>query len=98
RMEHTLSDLGGAAFKDDHFFFHIALAGFLRATASTIFAKNRQLEPSDRNLTRILLALPSLPEDFSGRWGMLTAVDGSLSPERVYQVAQLVVRSMLAFE
>lgn len=96
RMEHTLSDLGGAALKNDHFFFHIALAGFLRATASALFALNRRWEPSERNLSEALLALPKLPEDFPGRWGMLTRVDASLNPERVYQLAQLVVRSMFA--
>lgn len=96
RMEHSLSDLGGAALKDDRFFYYVSLAGFMRACASVLFAVNRQWEPSDRNMTAVLLTLPTLPEDFQGRWGMLTRTDGTVTPERKYQVAQLVARSIFA--
>lgn len=96
RMEHSLSDLGGAALKDDRFFYYISLAGFMKACASVLFAVNRQWEPSDRYLTGMLLALPKLPEDFAGRWASLTRTDGSINPERKYQVAQLIARSVFA--
>lgn len=96
RMEHNLSDMGGAALKNDNYFFHVSLAGFLRALASTLFALNRKWEPSDRNMERVLLGLKILPEDFAGRWAIITATDGSFSPEKIYQVAQLLVRSILS--
>jgi hypothetical protein len=96
KMEHSLSDLGGAAYKDDRFFFYVSLSGFMKACAALLFARNRQWEPSDRNLTQVLLALPLLPEDFNGRWDSLIRTDGSLMPERKYQIAQLIARSMFA--
>ena len=96
KMEHSLSDLGGAALKDDRYFFIVSLAGFLRSTVSTLFAVNRRWEPSDRHLTEALMALPTLPEDFQGRWDMLIRTDGSVEPERKYQVAQLIARSVFA--
>ncbi|MDX9956917.1 MAG: DUF4037 domain-containing protein [Clostridia bacterium] len=96
KMEHCLSDLGGAAFKDDRYFFIVSLSGFVRSCASALFARNQQWEPSDRNLTEALLELSCLPEDFSGRWESLLRTDGSLNPERKYQIAQLIARSMFA--
>jgi len=96
KMEHCLSDLGGAALNDDKFFYFISLAGFMRSCSSAIFAANRQWEPSERHMTDILIALPVLPEDFAGRWAMLTRTDGSIDPGRRYQLAQLIARSVFA--
>lgn len=96
KMEHCLSDLGGAAFKDDRFFFFVSLSGFLKACAATLFALNRVWQPSNRNLTQALLVLDRLPEDFAGRWDSLTRTDARIVPERVFQLAQLVARGILA--
>ncbi len=96
KMEHSLSDLGGAALKDDRYFFFVSLSGFLRSCVSALFAINKRWEPSDRHLTEVLMALPVLPEDFHGRWAILLRTDGSSDPERKYQVAQLVARSIFA--
>lgn len=96
KMEHCLSDLGGAAFKNDRYFFFISLSGFLKACAASIFAINKTWQPSNRNLTEVMLDLPVLPEDFSGRWDSLTRTDARIVPERVFQLAQLVARSLFA--
>ncbi len=96
KMEHSLSDLGGAALKDDRYFFLVSLAGFMRACVSVLFAQNKRYEPSDRHLTEALMGLPVLPEDFSGRWAILLRTDGSSDPERKYQVAGLIARSIFA--
>lgn len=98
KMEHCLSDLGGAALKDDRFFYFISLSGFLRACASALFALNRQWEPSERYMTDALVTLPSLPEDFEGRWALLMRTDGSMEPTKRYQIAQLIARSIFALE
>ncbi|MBN1518669.1 MAG: DUF4037 domain-containing protein [Spirochaetales bacterium] len=95
-MEHSLSDLGGAALKDDWYFFMTSLVGFMRACISTLFAINQAWEPSDRHMTEALNALAVLPEDFQGRWATLLRVDGSATPERKYQVAQLVAKSIFS--
>jgi len=96
KMEHCLSDLGGAAYKSDRYFFFISLSGFLKACAASVFAHNKCWQPSNRNLTEIMLQLPILPEDFSGRWDSLTRTDARIVPERVFQLAQLVARSLFA--
>ena len=95
KMEHCLSDLGGAALKDDRFFYFVSLAGFMRACASALFARNRQWEPSERHMTDALMALPRLPEDFEGRWSLLLRTDASVEPSKRFQVAQLIARSVI---
>lgn len=96
KLEHSLSDLGGAALKDDRFFYFVSLAGFMKACASALFALNRQWEPSDRHMTGALMDLPKLPDDFTGRWSTLMRTDGSVDPARRYQIAQLIARSVFS--
>lgn len=96
KLEHSLSDLGGAALKDDRFFYFVSLAGFMKACASALFALNRQWEPSDRHMTGALMGLPKLPDDFTGRWSTLMRTDGSVDPARRYQIAQLIARSVFS--
>lgn len=98
KMEHCLSDLGGAAMKDDRYFYFISLAGFMRACVSALFAINRRFEPSDRQMADSLAELPVLPEDFSGRWSNLLRTDDSVYPQKRYQIAQLITRDVLALE
>ncbi len=94
KLEHHLSDLGGAALKDDRYFYYVSLAGFMKSCASILFAINKAWEPSDRNLTSSLLELPVLPDDFSGQWGGLTRTDSRLNPERIFQLAQRTAKSI----
>jgi len=96
KMEHNLSDLGGAALKDDKFFYFVSLAGFMRSCSSALFALNKQWEPSDRHMTGALMGLPVLPDDFQGLWSTLMRTDGSVDPARRYQVAQLIARSVFS--
>ncbi len=96
KIEHCLSDLGGAALKDDKFFYFVSLAGFMRACASALFAFNKAWEPSERYMTDALMSLPRLPEDFQGRWSILLRTDGSVEPAKRFQVAQLIARGVIA--
>jgi len=98
KIEHSLSDLGGAALKDDNFFYFVSLAGFMRACGSALFAINRQWEPSERHMTAALMALPVLPDDFQGRWSTLIRTDGSVDPEKRYQIAQLIARGIFSLD
>jgi hypothetical protein len=98
KMEHCLSDLGGAALKDDKFFYFVSLSGFMRTCVSALFALNRQWEPSERSMTGALMGLAKLPEDFDGRWSTLLRTDGSVDPARRYQIAQLIARSVFALD
>ena len=94
--EHFLSDLGGAAFKDDRYFYFVSLAGFLRACVSVLFSRNRQWEPSERHMADAIGSLALLPEDFLGRWNTLMRTDGMIDPAKRYQIAQLIARSIFA--
>lgn len=96
KMEHCLSDLGGAALKDDRYFYFVSLAGFMRACVSVLFAKNKEWEPSERHMAGAIASLKSLPDDFLGRWATLMRTDGQIEPAKRYQVAQLIARSVLA--
>jgi len=96
KLEHSLSDLGGAALKDDKYFYFVSLAGFMRSCVSALFAMNRQWEPSERHMTDALLTLPSLPDDFAGRWSTLVRTDGSVDPAKRYQIAGLIARSIFS--
>lgn len=98
KMEHSLSDLGGAALKEDRFFYIVSLAGFMRSCVSAIFAINRQWEPSERQMTDAVLSLPILPDDFKGRWSTLLRGDGYTDPAKCFQIAQLILKSVYALE
>jgi len=47
-------------------------------------------------MTDALLALPSLPADFEGRWSTLVRTDGSVDPAKRYQIAGLIARSIFS--
>lgn len=98
KMEHYLSDLGGAAMKDDRYFYFISLSGFMRSCVSALFAINRRFEPSDRQMADSLGELTTLPEDFPGRWSNLLRTDDSVYPQKRYQIAQLITRDVLALD
>lgn len=94
RMEHFLTDLGASVLRKDDYFHEIARAGFVRYVASAIFAANRAFEPPHRMVTERIMALPLLPEDFSGRWETILRHEGEITPSRRYEVAKLVARSL----
>jgi len=96
KMEHSLSDLGAAALRDDSFFYTVSAAGFVRYAAAVLFVMNHCFEPSHRAVDRQLRMLKLLPEDFLGRWETLLRSDGSMSRSQQYKVAELIARSILA--
>jgi len=96
KMEHSLSDLGAAALRDDGFFYAVSSAGFLRYTAAVLFVMNRRFEPSHRALGRQLKDLKLLPEDFIGRWETFLRSDNEMSRSQQYKLAELIAKSVLA--
>ena len=96
RMERFLSDLGAAAMRDDDLFFHISFANFLQSFCSVLFVINRRFEPSFRLFTEDVRALPVLPESFAGRFDSLVRSGSDFSRSRKYEIAQLLVRSILS--
>jgi hypothetical protein len=98
KMEHYLADLGAASFGDDGYFYGVSMAGFTRYTAASLFMANRKLEPSHRNISARLCELKRLPDNFLGRWETLLRSDGGISAAQKYEVAELIARSVIAFE
>ncbi len=96
KMEHYLSDIGGAALRDDTYFFMISVVGFLRYVSATLFMINHRFEPSHRNIEKQLSELPKVPEGFWGRWENVCRIDGKLSPGTRFQIAQQLALSILA--
>lgn len=95
KVEHALSDLGGAALKEDSYFYLMSLAAFMKACVSALFAFNKEWEPSERLLTETLMELPVLPKGFSGHWSLLLRTDGSVEPSKKYRIAQQVAVSII---
>jgi hypothetical protein len=96
KMEHYLADLGAASFSDDGYFYSVSLAGFVRYAAAAVFMANRRLEPSHRYVSSRLRELPSIPDDFVGRWETLLRSDLEISRNQKYEVAELIARSVVA--
>ncbi len=96
KMEHAMSDLGAAAFREDDLFFLASQAKFVRALCSTLFAANRRLEPSERFLGEETPALPFVPEGFPGRFDFLLRRDGDIRMGQIFEVAEILTKGVFA--
>jgi hypothetical protein len=95
-FSYALTDLKASALRDDGLFFTIALAQFVRALASFLFALNRRFEPGLRLLSRHLALLERIPDGFAGRFESLLREEPELDRERKCEIAGLLARSALA--
>ena len=96
RIDHYLSDLGAAAFKEDRLYFHLSLSGFLKSAAELLFALNHVFEPGPRDFTASLALLEVLPEGFWASWRSLLRDDSELPAERKREIADHLARSVFA--
>jgi hypothetical protein len=95
-FSYALTDLKASALRDDGLFFTIALAQFVRALASFLFALNRRFEPGPRLLSGHLSRLERLPDGFAGRFESMLREGPELDKERKCEIAGLLARSALA--
>jgi hypothetical protein len=95
-FSYALTDLRASALRDDALFFTVALAQFVRALASFLFALNRCFEPGLRLLSRHLARLERMPDGFAGRFESLLREEPELDRERKCEIADLLARSALA--
>jgi len=94
KMEHYLSDLGAAALREDHLFFTVSSSGFLKSLCSTLYAVNKQLEPSARYLSHEVFQLPILPDAFPGTLdSFLRPQEMSLSRKR--EIAEIITKKVI---
>lgn len=96
KMEHSLSDLMAAVLMEDELFYLVSSAGFIRALCSTLFAINREFEPSGRFLGRKTAELPTLPESFAGLFDTFLREDPTISRDRRREVAELLAKGVLS--
>lgn len=94
-MEHYLSDLNAAVFRNDDFFYLISQAGFIKSFCSMLFVLNRRFEPSGRMLLEQIFSLPELPENFKGRFRSFISEDPEFPPTRKREVAELLAKSII---
>jgi hypothetical protein len=95
-MEHSLSDLMGAASMDDEFTFTTSKASCLNAIVMALYGINKKLQPSPKQIGPAVLKLSILPEHFKGRYMTLIGEDET-SRSRVAEVAHHLVESILRF-
>lgn len=95
-FSYALTDLKASSLRDDGLFFTLALAQFVRALASFLFALNRRFEPGPRLLSGRLAGLERLPDGFAGRFESLLRDGPELDRERKCEIAGLLARSALS--
>ncbi len=96
RIDHFLSDLGAASFKEDALYFNLSLSGFMKSVIEVLFAVNHVFEPGPRDFTASLALLETLPEGFQANWGSLLRDDAELPSDRKREIAELLARGVFA--
>jgi len=96
RVDHLLSDMGAASYKDDPLYFRLSLSGYLKTVAELLFAVNHVFEPGPRDITASLALLEILPDGFQANWASLLRDDTELPPERKREIAEILARGAFA--
>jgi len=94
-MEHQLIDIQSAVLNNDDLFYLISMSGYIKSLCSFLYAVNRRFEPSKRHLSRHVLDLENLPENFSGRFDSLLRNDVDFSRSKRQEVAKLLTKSLI---
>ena len=96
KMEHSLSDLGGAMINNDEFHYLISSALFIKNACLAIFCINHRFEPSHRAYYKQVLEQPKLPDSFPAMLETFLRESEELTMERKYNIAQLLARNIIA--
>ncbi len=94
-MEHYLSDLGASLMQEDSFHNMISAANFIKFACAALFMENGEFEPSHRGYLNLVNRLKTVPDDFPGRFESFLRPDSELSPERKYEIAKLMAKSIM---
>jgi hypothetical protein len=98
KMEHYLSDLGGACISEDSYFLLISQSGFMRYAAASVFMANERFEPSHREISVQLTQLPRMPEGFLACWRLLLRKELELEGPKRFDLARAMARSVLEMQ
>lgn len=94
-MDHFLADLGASIIHDDPFHNMISSANFINYACGCLFMENGEFEPSHRGYLDQISALKTLPDEFPARFESFLRSDEELPPERKYELAKLIARSII---
>ena len=95
-MDHYLADFGAAIVQNDAFHYMISSANFIKYACSALFMENGLFEPSHRGYLDQVNALKTIPDDFAGRFESFLRPDSELPPQRKYEIALLIARSIIS--
>lgn len=95
-MEHFLADFGAAIVRDDPFHYMISSTSFIKYAVSALFMENGLFEPSHRGYLSTVAGLKTQPDDFAGRFESFLRPDSDLPPQRKYEIAKLIARSIIS--
>ncbi len=95
-MDHFLADLGAAIMQDDPFNYLVTSASFIKYACAALFMENGEFEPSHRGYLSRVNGLKTLPDDFAGRFESFLRPDSELPPQRKYEIAKLIARSIVS--
>ncbi len=93
-LDHYLNGIGAAVYRGDNLYYQISASGFCQSLCSYVFALNKRLEPTGRLLHDHIKELAVLPDEFLGRFESFIRPDAKLPPERKFEVAQLLAKSI----
>jgi len=93
-LDHYLNGIGAAVYRADNLYYQISASGFCQSLCSYVFALNKCLEPTGRLLHERIGELEILPDEFLGRFESFIRPDAKLPPERKFEVAQLLAKSI----
>lgn len=94
-MDHFLNDLGASLIQNDSFHYLISASGFIKHACSALLMENGQFEPSHRGYFDQVTALKTLPDEFTTRFESFLRPDSELHPERKYDIAKLIAKSIV---
>jgi hypothetical protein len=93
-LDHYLNGIGAAVYRADNLYYQISASGFCQSLCSYVFALNKRLEPTGRLLHDHIKELEVLPDEFLGRFESFIRPDAKLPPERKFEVAKLLAKSI----
>lgn len=94
-MDHFLTDLGASIVQNDSFHYLVSASGFIKYACAALFMENGEFEPSHRGYYTQVHTLKTIPDDFIGRFESFLRPDSELPPERKYEIAKLIGRSLV---
>ncbi len=93
-LDLCLNGIGAAVYRADNLYYQISASGFCQSLCSYVFALNKCFEPTGRLLHDHIRELKILPDEFLGRFESFIRPDAKLLPERKFEVAQLLAKSI----